>query len=145
VITGVVKGIAGRQRPYLNINDPDYFAFGKGFTDGGYTSFPSGHTTAAFAVAASVTDETAHLWPKQTWWVATVTYGAAAVTGYARIVSNKHWSTDVVTGAAVGTFSGLAVNRWHRAHPNSKLDQWLLPKAVAPTKNGVAFTWGATF
>ena len=144
-ITGIVKGVMGRQRPYININDPNYFAFGKGFSDGAYTSFPSGHTTAAFAFASSVTDETAHLWPKQTWWVATLTYGSAVVTGAARIYSNKHWSTDVITGAAVGTFSGLVVTRWHRAHPGNKLDQWLLPKSVAPSKNGVAVTWGASF
>ena len=144
-ITGLIKGVAGRQRPYVDINDPYDFAFGRGFTDGAYTSFPSGHTTAAFAFAASVTDETAHLWPKHTWWVATITYGSAIVTGAARIYSNKHWSTDVVAGAMVGTFSGLVVTRWHRAHPNSKLDQWLLPKAVAPSKGGISLTWAASF
>jgi membrane-associated phospholipid phosphatase len=106
---------------------------------------PSGHTTAAFAFAASVTDETAHLWPKQTWWVATLTYGSAAAVGVARIYSNAHWTSDVVAGAFVGTLSGLVVNRWHRAHPGSKLDKWLLPKTVSPTKGGVAMTWSAAF
>jgi len=144
-ITAVTKGIIGRQRPYVDDQDSHYYVFGKGFGNQDYTSMPSGHTTAAFAFAASVTDETAHLWPKQTWWVATLTYGSAAAVGVARIYSNAHWTSDVIAGAFVGTLSGLGVNRWHRAHPNSKLDKWLLPKSVAPTKSGVAMTWSATF
>ncbi len=76
-ITAVAKGIIGRQRPYVNIDDSHYYAFGKGFGNDAYASMPSGHTTAAFAFASSVTDETAHFWPKQTWWVATLTYGSA--------------------------------------------------------------------
>ena len=64
--------------------------------------------TAAFAFAASVTDETAHLWPKQTWWVATVTYGSAlTMVGLARIYSNTHWSSDVSPARSSGTFTAL--------------------------------------
>jgi len=144
-ITGVVKGALGRQRPYVDIHDPNYFVFAKGYTDDAYTSLPSGHTTAAFAFASAVTEETAHFWPRQTWWVATLTYGSATMVGAARIYSNNHWTTDVVAGAMVGTFSGLVVTRWHRAHPNNKLDRWLLPKSVAPTRGGIAVSWGATF
>ncbi len=144
-ITGLAKGVLGRQRPYVNINDPDYFVVGKGFSDGAYTSMPSGHTTAAFAFASAVTDETHHYWPRQTWWVATLSYGGATMVGLARIYSNKHWSTDVVAGAMVGTLTGLGVVRWHRAHPNSKLDKWLLPTGIAPAKGGANLTWSVTF
>ena len=144
-ITGLAKGLFGRARPNVNINDPDYFAFGKGFTDAGYTSMPSGHTTASFAFAASVTDEVNYFWPKQTWWVATLTYGSAAMVGAARIYTNHHWTTDVIAGAGVGTLTGFVVTRWHRLHPNSKLDKWLLPKSVAPTKNGLAVSWSNRF
>ena len=86
-----------------------------------------------------------HYWPEETWWVATVTYGSAVMVGLARIYSNKHWSTDVAAGALVGTFSALGVNRWHRAHPNSAFDRWLLPKSVTPTKGGAALTWSYAF
>jgi membrane-associated phospholipid phosphatase len=144
-ITALLKGVFGRQRPYVNIDDSHYYAFGKGFGNDAYSSMPSGHTTAAFAFAASVTDETAHLWPKQTWWVATVTYGSATMVGLARIYSNAHWTSDVIAGAFVGTFTALGVNRWHRGHPNSKLDKWLLPKSVTPTKSGLEMTWSASF
>ena len=144
-ITSVAKGIIGRQRPYVNIDDSHYYAFGKGFGNNDYQSMPSGHTTSAFAFAASVTNETAHLWPKQTWWVATLTYGSAAMVGVARIYSNAHWTSNVIAGAFVGTFTALGVNRWHRAHPDSKLDRWLLPKSVTPTKSGFEMTWSASF
>jgi membrane-associated phospholipid phosphatase len=144
-ITSIAKGIIGRQRPYVDIDNSHYYAFGKGFGNNDYQSMPSGHTTSAFAFAASVTDETAHLWPKQTWWVATVTYGSATMVGLARIYSNAHWTSDVIAGAFVGTFTALGVNRWHRGHPNSKLDKWLLPKSVTPTKSGLEMTWSASF
>jgi len=144
-ITGIVKGLTGRQRPYVDIHDPSHFVFGKGFTSHDNDSFPSGHATAAFAFAAVVTDETAHWWPHQTWWVGTLTYGSATMVGLSRIYSNKHWSSDVVAGAMVGTLSGLGISRWHRAHPNSKLDRWLLPGTVTATSSGLLITWTRSY
>ncbi|HUK62379.1 MAG TPA: phosphatase PAP2 family protein [Dongiaceae bacterium] len=144
-VTAVLKGVIGRQRPYVDINDSHYYVFGKGFGNDAYSSMPSGHTTAAFAFAASVTDEVHYYWPRNTWWVATLTYGSAAMVGLARIYSNAHWTSDVIAGAGVGTLSGLVVTRWHRVHPNSKLDRWLLPKSVAPAKNGISVTWSNSF
>ena len=143
--TAVLKGVIGRQRPYVDIHDSHYYVFGAGFGNDSMSSMPSGHTTAAFAFAASVTDEVHYYWPKQTWWVATLTYGSAVAVGMARIYSNAHWTSDVIAGAGVGTISGLVVTRWHRAHPGNKLDQWLLPSSAVPTKNGLAVTWSRTF
>ena len=145
IATWFFKGVIGRQRPYVNIDDAHNYQFGRGFGNDPYASMPSGHTTAAFAFAASVTDEVHEFWPKQTWWVATVTYGSATAVGFARIYSNAHWTSDVVGGAAVGTLSGLLVSRWHRLHPKNKLDEWLLPKAVTSTSGGAGFLWQATF
>lgn len=145
IATWFLKGVFGRQRPYVNIDDSHNYKFGRGFGNDAYSSMPSGHTTAAFAFAASVTDEVHEFWPKQTWWVATLTYGSAAMVGAARISSNAHWTSDVVAGAGVGTLSGLLVSHWHRVHPHNKLDQWLLPKAVAPTSGGASLVWQASF
>jgi membrane-associated phospholipid phosphatase len=145
IATWFLKGVVGRQRPYVNIDDSHNYQFGKGFGNDAYASMPSGHTTAAFAFAASVTDEVHEFWPRQTWWVATLTYGSATAVGLARIYSNAHWTSDVVAGAGVGTLSGLLVSRWHRLHPKNKLDQWLLPSAVTPAKGGAAITWHASF
>jgi membrane-associated phospholipid phosphatase len=144
-VTALLKGAVGRQRPYVNIDDSHSYQFGRGFGNDSFASMPSGHTTAAFAFAASVTDEVHYYWPHETWWVATLTYGSAAAVGMARIYSNAHWTSDVVTGAGVGTLTGLVVTRWHRVHPNSKLDRWLLPTSVAPAKNGLSVTWSNRF
>lgn len=58
------------------------------------TSFPSGHATAAFAVATMQ----AHYHPKQAiFW-----YAGAAAIAYSRVRLHRHYTQDVVAGAAVG-------------------------------------------
>ena len=52
-ITDLLKGLTGRARPYVSDSTPDHFKLGRGFGNGAYQSFPSGHTTAAFAGAAA--------------------------------------------------------------------------------------------
>jgi membrane-associated phospholipid phosphatase len=61
------------------------------------TSFPSGHTTAAFAVATVF----AHRYRQHRWapWVA---YGAATAVGFSRVTLQSHFPSDVFLGAALG-------------------------------------------
>jgi membrane-associated phospholipid phosphatase len=61
------------------------------------TSFPSGHTTAAFAVATVF----AHRY-RQHRWVPWVAYGVAATIGFSRITLQAHFPSDVFLGAALG-------------------------------------------
>ena len=58
------------------------------------TSFPSGHATAAFAVATMQ----AHYHPSQ----ALLWYGGAALISYSRVKLNRHRYRDIAAGAAVG-------------------------------------------
>lgn len=139
--TGALKGVIGRQRPFVAAGDAEDFHLGGGFRGGGGTSFPSGHSTAAFAVASVLADESARWWPRAR-FVPYLAYGGATAVGLARIYSDKHWASDVVAGAAIGTLSGLSVVRWHRLHPHSLLDRWLLPTAVAPVgTHGLRVGW----
>ena len=146
-ITGVVKGTAGRARPYVTADtNPRDFKLGRGFrkpTD--YSSFPSGHTSTAFAAAAAVTSETSRWWPRSTWIVAPTMYGGATLVGLSRMYHNKHWASDVAVGAAIGTFSGLKVVRYNHDHPNNRIDRWLLGPTVVPdAATGAArLTWSA--
>lgn len=58
-ITDIVKGLAGRARPYV-VGDslPESFRFARGLhAKTGYTSFPSGHTAKAFGAASALTAE----------------------------------------------------------------------------------------
>jgi membrane-associated phospholipid phosphatase len=133
----LVKGLAGRARPQLDIDDARSFKFGRGFRDeDNYRSFPSGHAGMAFAAASAVTSETSKWWPKSTWYVAPVMYGGAALVSISRMYDNKHWASDVIMGAAIGTFSGLKVVRYHHSHPNNRIDRWLLSTSVIPDGHG---------
>ena len=74
------------------------------------SSFPSGHTTAAFA-AATVFAKEYHDKPL----IPVLAYTAATLVGVSRITENKHWATDVIAGGVLGYFSGkLVVNNFHR-------------------------------
>jgi membrane-associated phospholipid phosphatase len=104
----LTKFVFARERPFVHALPPDQ----KGATtqpSDNNLSFYSGHTTLAFAFATA------------TGTVATMRgYGAApaiwaiglplaAFTGYLRIAADKHYLTDVITGALVGTAIGFGV------------------------------------
>jgi membrane-associated phospholipid phosphatase len=127
----VIKGIAGRARPYATADtNPRDFRALQGFAKEDFRSFPSGHTVMAFAAASTVTATVAQWWPHSNLYVAPAMYGGAALVGLSRMYNNKHWATDVVAGAAIGTFSGLKVARYHRVRPGNRIDRWLISGSV---------------
>jgi len=136
-ITGLLKGTMGRARPFVtaDTNARD-FKFLKGFSNADRQSFPSGHTTTAFAAASAVTSEMRRLYPQYVWAVAPAMYGGATLVGISRMYHNKHWASDVVLGAAIGTFSGLKVVRYSHAHPDNKLDKVILHATIMPDGHG---------
>lgn len=115
----VLKALTGRQRPsytdrYTLDAEPRFNGpFYKSVDANGYktnSSFPSGHTTAAFAAATVYSLEY-----KDKKLVPFISYGIATAIGLSRIVENKHWLTDVVAGAALGYITGQqVVNNYHR-------------------------------
>lgn len=102
------KFVAARQRPYaVHGTLPS-----EGVDD--HLSFYSAHTAVAFSAAASA-GMLAQLRGDEHWpWVYGVGFTAAAATGYFRMAADKHWLTDVLTGAATGTAVGLLVPWLHR-------------------------------
>ena len=66
-------------------------------------SFPSGHTATAFAFAVGLS------------WVfprgRVIFFGLAALAGIQRLVSNSHWPSDVLVGAAIGLACGYLVQQ----------------------------------
>ena len=101
-ITSALKLAVGRHRP--GGTPTDAFRFDPFSSD---DSWPSGHTTMAFALAASVSDEL-HSTP------ATIgLYSAAGLTAWSRLNDDKHWLSDVVMGSLVGiTSAKLMSGRW---------------------------------
>lgn len=70
------------------------------------SSFFSGHTTTAFSVATIIAEEY-----KETIWVPIVSYTLASCVGLSRIHDNKHWASDVLTGALTGYLTGRLISR----------------------------------
>jgi membrane-associated phospholipid phosphatase len=131
----VLKGIFGRARPFVDVKNPNDYQLLRGFrSDTRYRSFPSGHTVAGFAAAAAVTAETSRWWPSSVWYIAPAMYGGAALVGVSRMYNNRHWASDVIVGAAIGTFAGTKVVRYHHTHAGNRIDRWLLTASV-PTSN----------
>lgn len=136
-ITALLKGLAGRSRPYVSDGrNPRDFKLGGGFGSAGRTAFPSGHTTAAFAAASALTSEVHRLYPQHTWIAGSVLYSGATMVGFSRMYHNKHWASDVALGAAVGTFSGIKVVRFSHNHPHNRIDKRLLDVIIAPDGHG---------
>lgn len=138
-VESVVKFVSGRQRPYV-VNpkqvetEPTFLGPFKDMRDAQgnklNSSFPSGHTTVAFAAATVYAMEYKNSKP----WVPYFAYTAASLIGLSRITENKHWATDVIAGAALGYLTGRqVVNNYHRY---AKL------KAPKQAKNSVSFSVG---
>ncbi len=88
-----LKTVVGRERPNAN---GSAFDFDPGHFD---TAFPSGHTTMAFAMAASLADDVHPTWAK------VGLYGVATGVAVSRVYQQQHWVSDVVGGAALGILS----------------------------------------
>ena len=130
-ITYLTKLTIGRARPYVDPDDSFNFGLLRGVRYD-YASFPSGHTSAAFAVASALTSETGLRPPSDQWWVGSLLYTTAALVGVSRMYNNQHWATDVVMGAAIGTFAGWKVVRYTHTRPGNDLDGIFLNFTVRP-------------
>ena len=125
------KTVAGRARPHVDPENPFNFGLLRGWKDD-YQSFPSGHTSAAFAVAAALTSEAGSRRSDDQWWIGTLLYSSAALVGVSRMYNNEHWATDVVVGAALGTFAGWKVVRYTHTRRGNELDGLFLNLTIRP-------------
>ena len=110
LVEGVVKTITGRTRPnfyspYTEAEPKFLGPFGNLSRDAtgkhSNSSFPSGHTTAAFSAATVFAVEY-----RNKPYIPIIAYSIATLVGASRITENKHWLTDVFTGAALGYLTG---------------------------------------
>lgn len=98
-------------KPIVHENRPD---------SSGHNSFPSGHTTTAFAFASFVASE-------HPWYVGTLSYAMASFVGFCRMHDNHHYLHDVLGGATIGTAYGLAMSLDKKETENKKSALLLLP------------------
>ena len=126
VTTGSIKELVGRVRPD-DTRDPYLF---RPFTR--HDAFPSGHATVAFALAGSLSEEIHNP------WASAALYTAAAGTAWSRVNDQKHWTSDVVAGAAIGiTSAKLIEGRWRIFG--------LGPPKFLIDSHGVRLEWHITF
>ena len=91
LLTSGIKIAVKRERPFVAYPELIY----KKSSASGY-SFPSGHTSVAFATATSLS----LAFPK--WYVIVPAYTYAAAIGYSRMYLGVHYPTDVLAGILVG-------------------------------------------
>jgi membrane-associated phospholipid phosphatase len=139
--TALVKGIAGRARPFVNLTEPHNFKMGRGFANDRYASFPSGHATAAFAAATAISQEVQVSWPTAAKYVTPISYGVAVLVGASRLYQNEHWTSDVVAGAGVGTLAGIVVERYTRAVRHNRFGRLFLPAVILPHGDRTMVAW----
>ncbi|MDY7225264.1 phosphatase PAP2 family protein [Hyalangium rubrum] len=108
VLNQTVKFIAGRERPFVHVLPEDEKGLTAHPTDNNL-SFYSGHTTLAFALVVSAGTVAELRGYKHRGWIWAVGLPVATSVGLLRMGADKHYLTDVATGAVMGTAFGLAV------------------------------------
>ena len=102
-LTHGLKHVVNRPRPYIT------YPFIIPKSSGRSSSFPSGHTSLAFAMATSLSVT----YPK--WYYIAPSFAYAGTVAYSRMYLGVHYPSDVLVGALVGSGSALLtfkINKW---------------------------------
>ena len=102
-ITIATKYTIKRDRPFVT------YPFLDKQSDGGNYTFPSGHTSVAFATATAISIAN----PK--WYIIAPSFVWAGAVGYSRMHLGVHYPSDVLAGAIVGSGSAYLtykINKW---------------------------------
>jgi membrane-associated phospholipid phosphatase len=102
-VTTALKRVIKRQRPFITYPEIE------NTTQGGTYSFPSGHTSDAFATATSLSIAFPH------WYVIAPSAVWASGVAYSRMHLGVHYPSDVLAGAIVGSgasFFTYKANKW---------------------------------
>jgi hypothetical protein len=118
LLTDLIKPIVNESRP-----------------NGGALSFPSGHTTTAFAFASFIASE-------HPWYVGAPAYLLATYVGYCRMQDNFHYLHDVMAGATIGMSYGIALSLNSRKEKDEQSAFFLTP--IEGLK-GLAFKYAPMF
>ncbi|HJL43360.1 MAG TPA: phosphatase PAP2 family protein [Myxococcales bacterium LLY-WYZ-16_1] len=113
--TNVLKLLVRRPRPLTYDRRFDKEAR---FDGDARASFPSGHTSVAFAGASMLAVMVTERSRDPGVQAATIAgaYGAAGLVGLLRVLSGRHFTTDVWAGAALGTGLGWLIPQAHLQH-----------------------------
>jgi membrane-associated phospholipid phosphatase len=131
----VMKRLVGRSRPNEDVGAFSFHPFTTLKDSAGVEArgaMPSGHVTAAFAVATSLCDDI------RSPLVHVLLYTAATGTAFSRINDNRHWLSDTAMGAVLGIFTAKVINGHWRIFG-------LRPPGFLVTPAETRLTWRASF
>ena len=98
-ITLILKISIGHHRPYSN-NGPYDFELLDFTLKSSQMSFPSGHTSTAFALMTVLAKRSG------SFWVKSAAYILSASVAFQRMQHRKHWASDVLLAVRSATVSG---------------------------------------
>lgn len=98
ILAQIVKHLVGRARPELWLGPAHY-------APGSSTSFPSGHTVGAFALAGVL------VFASRSRALRAIAFLLAFAVGMARILAFRHWASDVFASMTLGLVTAWAVTR----------------------------------
>lgn len=110
LLVHLLKALFQAPRPKTFFPENFYQHFIEGVTHSGFASFPSGHTTTAFAVAAMLSMNTGSK-P-----VCILCFVAAILVGYSRIYLGQHFVEDVATGIIIGVASSIFIDHGYKSY-----------------------------
>lgn len=96
ILAQIVKHLVGRARPELWLGPMHY-------APGSSTSFPSGHTVGAFALAGVL------IFGSRSLPVRVIAFTLAAGIGLSRVLAFRHWPSDVTASAVIGLVTAWIV------------------------------------
>jgi membrane-associated phospholipid phosphatase len=146
LVNEAVKFSLPRERPFAHFHNADVPCAGGDCAaaerNDRNLSFFSGHTTMAFALAtAAGTVTSMRHYPMAPFvWVEGMLSGT--VMGYLRIAADRHYLSDVLTGAGVGAAFGFAVPFFHLRFAGDRASSMFRPSVVplvAPSAGGATF------
>jgi membrane-associated phospholipid phosphatase len=146
-IDTTVKRIAARQRPFVRECqlDPTLADCGGSFTSGPNLSFFSGHMAIASTAATlrCLQHLQYHLYGNTLGDAGAcgVAVAAATLTGFLRIMSDRHYASDVLAGALIGVGSAFLIQSIH-VHPVRSNGTMPINLNVRPNFLGITYTTG---
>ncbi len=147
-VTGALKLVTGRPYPLHGgdpaapdrLDHPEYAREFHPFKPLLFLSWPSGHTSSTVSIAAALaayySDEP---------WVGFVGYPLALGIGFGMVVGDRHWTSDVISGALIGHVIGYSVGRGFRRTlaGDQPLQSLVLPRALPG--GGMELDWTGRF
>lgn len=112
VLVNLLKFSFGRARPYTGESSSSFHPFSFRSRD---SSFPSGHASSAFSVAAVIAEHSKEV------LVDVLVYTLAALVAATRVHQDKHYLSDVLIGSAIGYFVGKKISKLHSSVQSDRI------------------------